>query len=132
MPIELRIDPFPSNADLSDFWLRAWGETAERDFSRILSRSLTHVGACAEGLFVGFVNVAWDGGIHAFILNTAVDLQWRRQGIASNLVSLATDLARERGALWLHVDYEPHLEGLYRACGFHPTRAGLIDLAAAK
>jgi hypothetical protein len=29
---------------------------------------------------------------------------------------------------WLHVDFEPHLEGFYRGCGFTPTPAGLIRL----
>jgi len=40
----------------------------------------------------------------------------------------AVRVARERGAEWLHVDFEPHLEGFYRACGFRPTEAGLIRL----
>jgi hypothetical protein len=45
------------------------------------------------------------------------------------LVREATGVARERGAEWLHVDFEPHLTGFYRACGFQPTEAGLIKLA---
>ena len=32
---------------------------------------------------------------------------------------------------WLHVDYEPHLDGFYRGCGFRPTAAGLAALSAA-
>jgi hypothetical protein len=28
------------------------------------------------------------------------------------------------------VDYEPHLNSFYRGCGFRPTAAGLIHLAA--
>jgi len=43
-------------------------------------------------------------------------------------VRLAAKLARDRGAKWLHVDFEPHLEGFYRACGFGPTAAGLMAL----
>ena len=34
----------------------------------------------------------------------------------------------ERGAQWLHVDFEPHLTAFYRGCGFRPTEAGLIAL----
>lgn len=78
---------------------------------------------------MGFVNVAWDGGQHAFILDTSVHRDWQRQGIATRLVAEAAAAARERGATWLHVDYEPHLEGFYRGCGFTPTPAGLIRLA---
>ncbi|MGO7964834.1 GNAT family N-acetyltransferase [Rhizobium ruizarguesonis] len=51
-----------------------------------------------------------------------------RQGIATRLVREATRVARERGAEWLHIDFEPHLTGFYRACGFRPTEAGLIKL----
>jgi GNAT superfamily N-acetyltransferase len=74
------------------------------------------------------VNVAWDGGAHAFLLDTTVHPDHQRQGIATALVRRAVDLARERGAHWLHVDYEPHLDGFYRGCGFRPTAAGLIAL----
>lgn len=90
------------------------------------------VGAYAGDTLIGFVNVAWDGGIHAFILDTSVDPQWRRQGIASRLVLIAAEIAGQRGIEWLHVDYEPHLGALYQACGFRPTEAGLIQLAAAR
>ncbi|MGH3156761.1 MAG: GNAT family N-acetyltransferase [Streptosporangiaceae bacterium] len=38
---------------------------------------------CAResGRLVGFVNVAWDGGEHAFILDTVVSAAARRGGI---------------------------------------------------
>ncbi|MGR9373178.1 GNAT family N-acetyltransferase [Rhizobium leguminosarum] len=125
---ELRIDPFPPTAELNTLWSAAWVAPAPRDFTPILSRSLTHIGAYHDNQLVGFVNVAWDGGIHAFILDTSVHPDMRRQGIATRLVREATRVARERGAEWLHVDFEPHLTGLYRACGFRPTKAGLIKL----
>ena len=128
MQIDFRQDPFPSNSELKDLWLAAWGEPTTRDFAAILSRSLAHVGAYADGKLIGFVNVAWDGGVHAFILDTTVHPEWRRKGIASTLVLTAIDISRDRGALWLHVDYEPHLDGFYQKCGFRPTAAGLINL----
>lgn len=126
---EIRIDPFPSTAELNALWSAAWGSQQSRDFAPILSRSLAHIGAYDDERLVGFVNVAWDGGIHAFILDTSVHPDMRRQGIATRLVKEATRVARERGAAWLHVDFEPHLTGFYRACGFAPTEAGLIKLA---
>ncbi len=125
---DLRIDPFPSAVELNTLWSAAWGAPAPRDFSAILSRSLAHIGAYHDNQLIGFVNVAWDGGIHAFILDTSVHPDMRRQGIATRLVREATRIARERGAEWLHVDFEPHLTGFYRACGFAPTEAGLIKL----
>ena len=125
---ELRINPFPSNEEFAVLWAAAWDGAEAPDFTRILPRSLVHLGAYHDGRLIGFVNVAWDGGIHAFLLDTSVHPDLRRQGIATQLVMEATRVARERGAQWLHVDFEPHLRGFYRACGFRPTEAGLIRL----
>ncbi|MDL2397427.1 GNAT family N-acetyltransferase [Rhizobium mayense] len=128
MTIEFRIDPYPENKALNALWATAWQEAAARDFSAILSRSLAHIGAFDGMRLVGFVNVAWDGGIHAFILDTCVAPEFRRQGIATRLVEMATNVARDRGAEWLHVDFEPHLTGFYRSLVFAATEAGLIRL----
>ena len=128
MTIEFRIDPYPDNNALNALWATAWNEVAVRDFSSILSRSLAHIGAFDGVHLIGFVNVASDGGIHAFVLDTCVAPEFRRQGIATRLVEIATNVARERGAEWLHVDFEPHLTGFYRSLGFAATEAGLIRL----
>ena len=127
-PPRIVLDPHPPDEALAALWLRAWGDAGPATFRPILERSLAHVGAYHGTRLVGFVNVAWDGGIHAFILDTCVDPAWRRRGIATRLVSQAIDAARDRGARWLHVDCEPHLQGFYRACGFSNTTAGLIRL----
>ena len=121
-------DPFPSDAALRQLWLDAWGEQRESGFQPVLQRSLTHCGAYVDERLVGFVNVAWDGGIHAFIVDTCVVPEHRRQGIAARLVGQASAVARERGAVWLHVDYVPALDAFYRKCGFAPTAAGLMRL----
>lgn len=126
--VTLRRSPFPANPALRALWQRAWGDPGREDFAPILERGLGHVCAYASETLIGFVNIAWDGGQHAFILDTCVDPDWRRQGIATALVAEATAIARDRGATWLHVDFEPHLEPFYRACGFRPTAAGLIRL----
>ena len=86
---------------------------------------------CARqaGALVGFVNVAWDGAAHAFILDTVVATSVRRQGVGRGLVAHAVDHARSAGCKWLHVDFEDHLRPFYLdACGFQPTHAGLIPL----
>jgi GNAT superfamily N-acetyltransferase len=127
--IRLAADPFPTVAQLAPLWQAAWGDPLAPDYAgKILKRSLAHVGAFDDDRLVGLVNVAWDGGVHAFLLDTTVHPEFQRQGIATSMVRQATDLARERGAEWLHVDYEPHLERFYRGCGFRPTAAGLISL----
>jgi GNAT superfamily N-acetyltransferase len=85
----------------------------------------------SDGQLVGFVNVPWDGALHAFILDTIVSSTARRRGVGAAMVAVATGEAREAGCEWLHVDFEDHLRAFYfDACGFTPTDAGLINLRA--
>lgn len=78
---------------------------------------------------VGFVNVAWDGGVHAFVLDTMVTAPLRRRGLAGELVAAAVAGARAAACEWLHVDFDPELRAFYfDARGFRPTDAGLIPL----
>lgn len=94
----------------------------------MLRHSLAYVCAYDGDRLVGFVYVAWDAGIHAFLLEPTVHPDMRRRGLGTELVRRAAAAARERGCQWLHVDYESHLDGFYKACGFKPTLAGLIRL----
>jgi GNAT superfamily N-acetyltransferase len=98
-------------------------------WSQVNRFSLGWVCTRCSGKLVGFVNVAWDGGVHAFVLDTMVPPAFQRQGIAQALIGEAVDRAKEAGCEWLHVDFEPHLRPFYfDACGFSPTDAGLIAL----
>ncbi|MGE3851643.1 MAG: GNAT family N-acetyltransferase [Planctomycetota bacterium] len=82
-----------------------------------------------DGRLIGFVNVAWDGGDHAFLLDTKVAGSHQRRGIATRLVRTATQHAKAAGCEWLHVDCDESLAAFYfDACGFRPTTAGLIHL----
>jgi ribosomal protein S18 acetylase RimI-like enzyme len=114
---------------LNFLFASAWIDYQTRNFEPILARSLGYICAYSEDELVGFVNLAWDGGVHAFLLDTTVSPAWRKQGIGCELVKHATALAQVRGIEWLHVDYEAHLDGFYRSCGFTPTLAGLIHLS---
>ncbi len=97
--------------------------------AQVERHSLGWVTARDGDQLVGFVNVAWDGAIHAFILDTLVAATHRRHGIATELVGMATDHARSAGCEWLHVDFDDELREFYfGACGFTPTNAGLIQL----
>ena len=97
--------------------------------AQVSRHSLGWVCARDGGSLVGFVNVAWDGDVHAFILDTLVAAPARRQGVGAALVGTATEHARAAGCEWLHVDFEDHLRTFYfDACGFTPTNAGLIAL----
>ncbi len=128
--IVYRLDPFPGDAELAAIWNAAWGQPWTGDLGRILPRSLVHACAYDEARLVGYVNVATDGGGHAFLLDPLVHPDARRRGLGTKLVRRAAEIARQRGARWLHVDYELHLAPFYAGCGFRPTAAGLIRLAA--
>jgi len=127
--IRIEVDPTLAADDLDALWRSAWGAPAGDYVGRVLPRSLAYLGAYDGQRLVGFVNIAWDGGVHAFVLDTCVHADFRRRGIASGLVRQAAQVAKSRGAQWLHVDFEPQLESFYRGCGFRPTGAGLIDLS---
>lgn len=91
--------------------------------------SLGWVCARDGGALVGFVNVAWDGGVHAFLLDTVVPSARRREGVGAGLVAEAVARARAAGCEWLHVDFEEELGPFYvDGCGFRPTPAGLVAL----
>ncbi len=74
------------------------------------------------------MNVAWDGGSHAFLLDTTVRSDMRHQGIGLTLVHHAERAVRKAGAEWLHVDYKAELAEFYQKCGFRDTKAGLVRL----
>ena len=127
-PITYRISPPADNAALNALFAAAWPAHAPADFQPALGHSLAYVCAYQENRLVGFVQLAWDGGIHAFLLNTTVHAGYQRRGIGRALVRRAAEVAHERGLHWLHVDYEPQLAGFYHACGFRRTEAGLLRL----
>lgn len=127
-----RLSPPIENAALNDLFGAAWAAHTVRDFAPILQRSLAYVCAYTARqpgeTLIGFVNLAWDGGIHAFLLDTTVHPRWQQRGIGSALVQRAIAAAKERGIQWIHVDYEVHLALFYESCGFRPTLAGLLWL----
>jgi ribosomal protein S18 acetylase RimI-like enzyme len=98
-------------------------------WDRIRPFSLGWVTARAGGTLLGFVNVAWDGGDHAFLLDTKTRGDHQRRGIGAMVVGAAAARARAAGCEWLHVDFRPELRSFYvGACGFRPTDAGLVHL----
>lgn len=99
-----------------------WHRVQQHSLGWVAARDLT-------GVLVGFVNLAWDGGNHAFLLDTKTRGTWQRRGVGTELVRRAASHAAAAGCEWLHVDFEPHLAPFYfDACGFRSTEAGLIHL----
>src|SRR6476469_6032130 len=126
--IEYIVRPDLTSEALNDLFNRVWDDHEQMNLSGVIDHSLTYVCGYRDAKLIGYVNVAWDGGEHAFLLDTAVDRELRHQGIGSALVNRAIEDVRSRGLKWLHVDFEPHLESFYRDRGFRDTKAGLIRL----
>lgn len=125
---EFSVNSNISNEELNDLYRAAWPKHTDGDHSQILARSLAYVCARQGGELVGFVYLAWDGGQHAFLLDTTVHPKVQRKGIGRELVREAARAAKESGCEWLHVDYDDELEPFYEAAGFRSTKAGLIRL----
>jgi GNAT superfamily N-acetyltransferase len=104
----------------------------EWDWRRLVDRhSLGWVVARDGTRLVGFVNVLWDGLVHAWLQDTMVAADARHRGIGVRLVATARDQAGAAGCEWLHVDFDDELRSFYfGACGFTPTNGGLIALRA--
>jgi GNAT superfamily N-acetyltransferase len=111
--------------EIAELFEAAWGDQAP-DSPPAIDRCLAHICAYHGGLLVGFIKLAWDGGIHAFVLDTTVHPDHQRRGIGRRLVERAVEVAGRSGVEWLHVDYEPTFESFYARCGFRPTPAGLM------
>src|SRR3954454_366947 len=68
--------------------------------------SLGWVCAREAGELVRFVNVAWDGRVHAFLLDTAVAERFARPGVGTEIARVAVEPSRTGGCEWLHVDFD--------------------------
>jgi len=131
VPVILTRNTTITSDALNTLRMESWADMGPSDWDPVFSRSMGWVCAYKSERLVGFVNVAWDGGAHAFLLDTTVHRDFKRRGIGTELVREATALAREGGAEWLHVDYDETdaaLEPFYCGCGFVSTPAGVIHL----
>ncbi|HLM69013.1 MAG TPA: GNAT family N-acetyltransferase [Longimicrobium sp.] len=127
LPSILKRPPL-SDAQLNALFAAAWPDHEPRAFGPVLERSLVYCAAFDGARLIGYVNVAGDGGEHAFLLDPTVHPEFRRRGLGSALVRAAVQAAADAGATWMHVDFEPHLAPFYRALGFRHTEAGLLRL----
>jgi len=119
------------NDDLNALHAEGFGHRVMADdwWAQVSGHSLGWVCARDDANLVGFVNVAWDGAVHAFILDTMVAARARRRGVGTAMIALAVEHARAAGCEWLHVDFDGDLGSFYfDSCGFRPTIAGLIAL----
>ena len=122
-----RRQPIAAEA-LQALFRAAWG-APKPGYEAVFGHSFSWVAAYDVERLVGFVNVAWDGDVHFFLLDTTVHPAYQGRGLGQLLVAEAVDACRGHGE-WLHVDAdEPLMTEFYeRRCGFTRTPAGLLDL----
>lgn len=108
---------------LSQLHAAAFGETPRLVHwgERLVRHSLTWFGALDDDRLVGFVNVAWDGDRHAFLLDAVVAPPRQRHGIGAELVGRAVRTAADAGCTWLHADYADDLTPFFTRCGVPRT-----------
>ncbi len=131
MAVRLVVRGDVADDDLSELHARAFGRPRARTAwrERLERHSLTWVLALDGERLVGFVNVAWDGGAHAFLLDAVVDPGTEGAGVGRALVHQAAHEAARAGCAWLHVDFEEELAPFYlQVCGFRPSAAGVLRL----
>ncbi|NOX29515.1 MAG: GNAT family N-acetyltransferase [Actinobacteria bacterium] len=111
------------------FETRVFDESESNWEDLTANHSLGWVTVRDGGRLIGFVNALWDGLVHAWIQDVMVAKSHRQRGIGVRIVAEARDRAKAAGCEWLHVDFDDNLADFYyTACGFSPTKAGLIDL----
>jgi ribosomal protein S18 acetylase RimI-like enzyme len=118
---DFAVGEFPGDAELRELWQAAWG-ASPAGFQQILNACLFHITARHEGRLAVFVKVAGDGPLHVFLLDPTVHPQFRRQGLGKELVTSAASLAAERGAEWLHVDFQRALRRSTRRAGLRAAK----------
>src|SRR6185295_15262136 len=88
--IEYRLSPPLTNQALNALFSVGWPSWQKAsdtsDWQPVLEHSLVYVCAFEADRLIGFVNVAWDGRDHAFILDTRVHPDFRLHGIGKELV----------------------------------------------
>ena len=123
-------DPIP-DSEMCDLVLSHRGRPEPGWWDRVSPHSLGWVSARDEtGLLVSFVNVAWDGGDHAFLIDTKTRSTHQHRGLGTAVVREAVNRSRAAGCEWLHVDFRDELADFYfGSCGFRPTAAGLVHIS---
>jgi GNAT superfamily N-acetyltransferase len=129
--LKLRVRGDIDDLALTDLHAHAFGNEpgpAQPWSDRLERHSVSWITAFDDSVMIGFAHACWDGGSHAFLLDTVVHPAYQRRGIGQMLVAALIRQVAAAGCEWLHVDYESHLDGFYKSCGFRATAAGVLAL----
>lgn len=115
-----------TDAELVDLVESHGGHPAAGWWDQIRPYSLGWVTARAvDGTLVGFVNVAWDGGDHAFLIDTKTRGSYQHRGIGTAVVRQAAHHARPSDASgYTSTSNEALRRSTSRPAAFAPRKRG--------
>lgn len=126
--VQLFLSPSITESTLQKFFDISWSKKVIRSFDITHQKSLLYIIAKDGAEVVGYLNVPHDGKHHAFIVDLAVHPTYRRKGIALAMLKKASDICRDKGYEWLHLDFSEDLTPLYQKAEFKIGPAGIIYL----
>ncbi len=96
-----------------------WKESCSSDqISKLISGSFSFLSAWNGDKLVGFGRVISDGFNDAYIQDVYVDQNYRKQGIAGNIISKLTEYCNSRKVNWIALIAAPGSVSLYEKLGF--------------
>jgi spermidine synthase len=96
-----------------------WKESCSSDqISKLISGSFCFLTAWNENELVGFGRVISDGFNDGYIQDVYVAENFRKQGIAGNIISKLTEYCKEKNINWIALIAAPGSVTLYEKLGF--------------
>jgi spermidine synthase len=96
-----------------------WKESCSSEqISKLISGSFCFLSAWNENKLVGFGRVISDGFNDGYIQDVYVAENFRKQGIAGNIISKLTEYCKEKNINWIALIAAPGSVTLYEKLGF--------------
>ncbi|HWA19565.1 MAG TPA: hypothetical protein VG757_11285 [Devosia sp.] len=115
--------------DLNTLFGKAYNKKMSAPFHKILNTTLTWVTAHKNGELVGWIHVAWDGFVHALLIDrTAVDDE--SGAIRTELVKQAIKtIERDHPTVFkIHMDLKESEMAEFIELGLQPLPGGILQL----
>lgn len=118
-----------TNDDLNGLFGRVGNKTMSVDFSRILDQSLTWIAGYDGDVLMAWINVAWDGFVHAFLVDR-IAMDDEDGAVRSELVRQAiAAIRRDHPTVFkIHADCRPDEIPWLVELGFQQLPGGIVVL----
>ncbi|MBW6463813.1 MAG: GNAT family N-acetyltransferase [Firmicutes bacterium] len=127
MSLRYELNPGISAGEIASLRHQVGWESREKELAELVGCTYMTAACFEDDLLVGFVDVLSDGVEDALIRSLVVHPDYRRRGIALNLLKMVTERIKKSNIKTTNVLFEPELTDLYRKAGFRIVGGGLID-----